>query len=292
MSEQCQQPQAHPNRCGCAPAETEQVSSVWLAQLRAEYRQFGEEVERLRGVVAKKDADIESWIGAHRITLQELHAAELRIAEAGREVDRLQTELEGERDAARDGNADYLELQSECQGLRAQLAAQQAAVPEGWNLAADQLPGSGRAVLAFYLNSHGKGRRIRAEHIARWTVQAEGLDPDPGTECVEYSEQDDAYYILEGWYELIDNWDDYSRIAVNEGVVTHWMEMPTSPAAPQQVPVTPEAEGSAAQKSFWAGFEAAHLSKSTNIRQAWNHYKASDEFARLNPDPSAQGEKP
>lgn len=64
------------------------------------------------------------------------------------------------------------------------------------------------------------------------------------------------------------------------------------PAAPQQAVTMPESEGSAAQKSFWAGFEAAHLSKSTNIREAWNHYKATDEFARLNADRSAQGEKP
>ena len=119
--------------------------------------------------------------------------------------------------------------------LRAQIAAQQADVPVGWTLSVDQAPRSGKAVLAFYLNSHGKGRRIRAEYIARWTVQAEGFDPDPDTECVEYSEQDDAYYILEGWYELIDNWDDYSRIAVNEGVITHWMDMPAAPAAPQPV---------------------------------------------------------
>lgn len=58
MKEQCQQPQAHPERCGCVPAGTEQVSSAWLAQLRAEYRQFGDEVGRLREVVAAKDAEI------------------------------------------------------------------------------------------------------------------------------------------------------------------------------------------------------------------------------------------
>lgn len=44
----CQQPQAHPERCGCAPAGTEQVSSTWLAQLREEYRLFGSECQRLR----------------------------------------------------------------------------------------------------------------------------------------------------------------------------------------------------------------------------------------------------
>lgn len=43
----CNQPQAHPDRCGCAPHGTEQVSSAWLAQLREEYRLFGEQNELL-----------------------------------------------------------------------------------------------------------------------------------------------------------------------------------------------------------------------------------------------------
>jgi hypothetical protein len=42
-------------------------------------------------------------------------------------------------------------------------------------------------------------------------------------------------------------------------------------------------EGSAAQKSFWAGFEAAKLDdQCSNIRTAWNEFKGSDQFKRLN----------
>ena len=155
--------------------------------------------------------------------------------------------------------SELAEEHTQLEARLAQLAAQQAAVPVGWTLAADQLPGSGKAILAFYLNSHGKGRRIRAEYIARWTVQAEGFDPDPDTECVEYSEQDDAYYILEGWYELIDNWDDYSRIAVTDGVVTHWMDMPTAPAAPQQGVVMPERDSRAGRLGAYAEGWNDHL---------------------------------
>lgn len=102
-----------------------------------------------------------------------------------------------------------------------------------WNLSADGLPACGKPVLAYYLNSHGKGRRIRAEYVKAWTVQADDLS-DPDTECVEYSEQEDAYYIRQGWYELIDNWDEYGRIAVHEGVITHWQELPAAPSAGSQ----------------------------------------------------------
>ena len=102
-----------------------------------------------------------------------------------------------------------------------------------WNLAADALPACGKSVLAYYLNSHGKGRRIRAEYVKSWTVQTDDLS-DPDTECVDYSEQEDAYYISQGWYELIDNWDEYGRIAVHEGVITHWQELPAAPSAGSQ----------------------------------------------------------
>ena len=97
----------------------------------------------------------------------------------------------------------------------------------GWIACADRMPESGRTVLAYYLNSFGNDRRIRAQHVKAWTILAEDYD----TECVEYSEQEDADYLLEGWYECIDNWDEYYRVQVNEGPITHWMPLPPSPAA-------------------------------------------------------------
>jgi len=98
-----------------------------------------------------------------------------------------------------------------------------------WVAVADRLPVSGRTVLAFYINSVGRVRRIRAQYIERWTVEVDAATADPDTECVEYSESADAFYLLEGWYECIDNWDDYTRIAVTEGQVSHWMPLPAAP---------------------------------------------------------------
>lgn len=90
----------------------------------------------------------------------------------------------------------------------------------GWIKCVERMPECGKPVQAYYLNSHGKGRSIRAHHIKAWTVEVEPDDPD--VECVEYSEQQEAYYLLEGWYELMDNWEQYSSIAVTEGVITQW----------------------------------------------------------------------
>jgi len=56
---------------------------------------------------------------------------------------------------------------------------------------------------------------LRAHHRARYG---------------EYDETTDTYYWAAGWYECIDNWDDYSHVAVSEGAVTHWMQMPDAPA--------------------------------------------------------------
>lgn len=54
---------------------------------------------------------------------------------------------------------------------------------------------------------------------------AYGVDDD----CVaEYNEENDVYYIAEGWYEVIKNWDDYGFVAIDD-LVTHWMPLPEAP---------------------------------------------------------------
>jgi hypothetical protein len=60
-------------------------------------------------------------------------------------------------------------------------------------------------------------------------------------------------------------------------------------AAPQVV--MPEREGGHAQKSFWAGFEVARMRpEESNIRAAWNEFKSSEQFARLNAADQEVGE--
>jgi len=98
-----------------------------------------------------------------------------------------------------------------------------------WVPVEDRLPASGRTVLAFYANSVGRVRRIRAQYAERWTIEVDAATADPDTECVEYNESADAFYLLEGWYECIDNWDAFVRIAVTEGQVSHWMPLPAAP---------------------------------------------------------------
>lgn len=97
-----------------------------------------------------------------------------------------------------------------------------------WVECSERLPESGCPVLAFYTNRAGMGRRIRANYVASKSHEVDCADPD--TQCVEYDEEADCFYLQAGWYELIDNWEEYSSIAVIEGEVTHWMPFPAQPA--------------------------------------------------------------
>lgn len=101
------------------------------------------------------------------------------------------------------------------------------AQPEGWINVDDRSPATGTPVLACYKNSAGKLRLIRASWVA-----AKSHESSPDSEIGEYDEELDCYFDPEGWYEKIDNWDDYSAIAVHEPV-THWMLLPAAPQPPE-----------------------------------------------------------
>jgi hypothetical protein len=106
---------------------------------------------------------------------------------------------------------------------RAVLAAAQPVAPQ-WISVDVEMPASGRTVLACYKNRAGNWRRIRAQWVA-----AKSCESSPESDIGEYDEETDTYYDPEGWYEQLDNWDEYSSIAVVEGDVSHWMPLPPPP---------------------------------------------------------------
>ncbi len=46
--------------------------------------------------------------------------------------------------------------------------------------------------------------------------------------AVKYDEATDEYYLKEGFYERIFNWDEYSSVVISD-FVTHWMPLPELP---------------------------------------------------------------
>lgn len=75
-------------------------------------------------------------------------------------------------------------------------------------------PKTGRKVIVFYLNRNVKPRTV----MARWLNDEQAAESDV-----------DGVGLEAGWYECIDNWDDYTEVAIHEGEQTHWMPLPAPP---------------------------------------------------------------
>ena len=98
-----------------------------------------------------------------------------------------------------------------------------------WISVKDRLPENGVHVL-LCCEMHRYGGEIAGKYVcdgyyAEANKIIAGGFPDD-CDC-EYSEEDDEYYLCEGWYEVIKNWDDYNSVAV-EDLVTHWMPLPST----------------------------------------------------------------
>ena len=99
-----------------------------------------------------------------------------------------------------------------------------------WISVKDRLPENGVHVLiCCEMRRYGgeiAGKYVCDGYYAEANKIIAGGFPD---ECnCEYSEEDDEYYLCEGWYEVVKNWDDFNSVAV-EGFVTHWMPLPNPP---------------------------------------------------------------
>ena len=67
---------------------------------------------------------------------------------------------------------------------------------------------------------------VRAQFIRHKEVE---INPDDDTESVDwYDETDNCYYVESGWYEVIDYWEDYGYLKIDDPVIA-WMPMPKLP---------------------------------------------------------------
>lgn len=103
-------------------------------------------------------------------------------------------------------------------------AAPPTAAVSTW-LPIDTVP-PGVNVFVFYRNRAGMGRTIKAMHSPRFTLEA-NEDCEDGV--AEYHEALDRYTLVEGFWEQIDNWDEFTQVLVTEGEPTHWMPLPAEP---------------------------------------------------------------
>lgn len=105
----------------------------------------------------------------------------------------------------------------------------------GWISVKDGMPESGQHVLAT-CELHSlfgyKKQYVCEAYYAKEHSISEGRYPED-TDCYDYSEEDDEYYLKEGWYEVIHNWDEYGSVVIGD-FVTHWMPLPEPPKEAQQ----------------------------------------------------------
>lgn len=99
-----------------------------------------------------------------------------------------------------------------------------------WISVKDRLPESGKHVLAAceikFLNGSKEKYICEAYHAKEHSILAGKYLDD--TDCYDYNEEDDEYYLKEGWYEVIHNWDEYESVVIGD-FVTHWMPLPEPP---------------------------------------------------------------
>ena len=99
----------------------------------------------------------------------------------------------------------------------------------GWISVNDRLPECGKYVLTScevrLLSGSKKRYTCIAFHAEKHKISEHFPEDDY---CFDYDEEHDEYYLKEGWYEVIHNWDEYSSVVI-EDFVTHWMPLPKPP---------------------------------------------------------------
>ena len=92
-----------------------------------------------------------------------------------------------------------------------------------WISVDDKMPDSGVNVLLRQVNPNGYTCCIIGRYFGKFELEA---NSDMVDDEVDYCEINDEYYCPAGWYESIENWNDYSAAQVSEGEITHWQSKP------------------------------------------------------------------
>lgn len=104
---------------------------------------------------------------------------------------------------------------------------------ENWISVKERLPEKELIVNAVMRFENGNATIIRARYVHPKEEEESFGDNEGGVET-EYDETEDKYWWKAKWFEQIDNWGDYSQIAVVEGEITHWQPLPPLPPPPER----------------------------------------------------------
>jgi hypothetical protein len=100
-----------------------------------------------------------------------------------------------------------------------------------WILVSEKYPKVNKDVLITFREYMEWSKKYRygtckAVYIPEHSVKTEDMWSDYDDDGISiYDENEDTYYVKDGWYEVIENWDDYSNITIN-CEVTAWQPLP------------------------------------------------------------------
>lgn len=94
-----------------------------------------------------------------------------------------------------------------------------------WISVDDKLPRKNQAVLAAQ-NTNEHNTIITANYICQHQKE---LNMSFDEVDSEYDKENDIFYWKQGWYETVNNWDDYTALTLMRGEVTHWQPLPKPP---------------------------------------------------------------
>lgn len=122
-----------------------------------------------------------------------------------------------------EGEGDSWEVAAHyCTKERAELFA---AALNGWQPIETAPPAQN--VYVFGKNALGKGRTFKAHFLPKFHAECDYLQYDP--DAYDYHEENDCYYYKEGWYESIENWDEFTSIYVTDVDLSLWTPLPAPP---------------------------------------------------------------
>lgn len=91
-----------------------------------------------------------------------------------------------------------------------------------WTFVKESLPE--KHCLAIQQYESGRQVIIKAFYAKAFEVE----NPYDDELELDYHEEKDQYFLKEGWYELIENHPEYYCLPISEGVITNWMDLPST----------------------------------------------------------------
>ena len=99
----------------------------------------------------------------------------------------------------------------------------------GWVSVDERMPATDKNVLVFCVSEE---KTIKYFCVAYYVSERSIKIPDPffkwELDLAGFCEEDDSWYIREGWYEVVYNHDEIGCLPILDKV-THWMPLPEQP---------------------------------------------------------------